>query len=116
MIAQALALILGFVVLRGNTVDSPLLQATSAGSGALEERSEVRRTEKVRVLPQTQPGTPAERLSLAHCGQVGKRLHDQKPCRSHRIEALIIWRCEFRKSLCYRLCGLNLFTLLLGSL
>ena len=45
MITQALVLIFGFIVLQGNTADSPLLKATSAGSSALEERGAWRKSE-----------------------------------------------------------------------
>lgn len=58
MITQALVLVFSFIVLRGDTIDSPLLKATSTGSGALKERGAWR----VRLLPQDHQGMVAEPL------------------------------------------------------
>lgn len=104
VITQALVLVFSFIVLWGHTMDSPLLKATSTGSGTLKERV----NSESEVVPTTPKETPVEHLQ-PYCGQEWKYLNNQKPFwRSHRIKALIIWRCEFRTTLYYRLCGLDL--------
>ena len=83
---------------------SPLLKAPSTGSSALKKRG----AQRVTVLPWDHQGDSSRAPLAPPYSRRGQSRLSEIVLKESENKALQIWRCEFRQSLYYSLCGLNL--------